>query len=453
MGKVRLAAVLVSVLLTMPAAAQAPKLNFAPFAPTEIAPPPPLPMGDLGQPTQQGRGESMQLPPAGPPPRASLGAPTAEPPAMPLPAGQADPRLVGFPAATMDAQSAPHSLMPPALPIPVEMHRPTSSTAASLPLMVDSRVMPGQVIHSTLPWPAGFSAVQRPAGEGLLKPCSHCQGPALCPDGTCCRRPETCFDNTSLFFGLDGYKEPADLGINGNFGFRVGFNTGFAILEDMGLGAQVGTAINYSRTALRLLSAIDGTQEHIQSYTTLGIFQRGAGGINWGVAYDLRFDDYYGNFETSQWRGQVGYEIGACDEIGLWGTLRERGDRAGIGGVRFDLQPINQVNFYWRHIWENNIVTRAWIGIANEHSRFVLINPGHPPVQHPLTFGGDFFVPLSDNLALFGEAHFITPNDTGSITATLGLVWYPGTARDQPRNRFAPLLPLANNPSFALDVR
>ncbi len=376
---------------------------------------------------------------------------------MPLPAGQADPRLGGFPLAPDQLRTpAPFPLMPPALPIPMQMpQRPASGAASSLPLIMDSNVVPVQVVHSTLPWPAGYAAMQRPAGEGL-KPCPHCQGPMFCPDGSYCNSrqcPETWLDNTSVFFGLDGYKEPADLGVNSNFGFRIGFNTGFAILEQFGVGAQVGTALNYSRTAMRILSAIDGTQEHIQSYTTLGIFQRGAGGINWGVAYDFRFDDYYGNFETGQWRGQVGYEIGANDEIGLWGTLRERGDRAGIGGVFFDLQPINQINFYWRHVWENNIVTRGWIGIANEHSRFVLINPGDPPLQHPFTFGGDFYVPLSDNLALFGEAHFITPNDTGSITATLGLVWYPGTARDQPRNRFAPLLPLANNPTFALDVR
>jgi hypothetical protein len=94
-----------------------------------------------------------------------------------------------------------------------------------------------------------------------------------------------------------------------------------------------------------------------------------------------------------------------------------------------------------------------WVGIASEHSRFNLLIPGQPQVNHPVTFGTDFFVPLSDNLAIFGEAHFITPNDTGTVTATLGVAVYPGSARGTARSRFAPLLPVANNTTFALDVR
>src|SRR5207253_6717814 len=106
---------------------------------------------------------------------------------------------------------------------------------------------------------------------------------------------------------------------------------------------------------------------------------------------------------------------------------------------------------YWRHVWAGEIATRLWIGLASEHSRFSLLVPGQPQVNHPFTFGGDFFVPLSDHLALFGEAHFITPNDTGTISATLGVALYPGSARGTARSRFAPLFPVANNSSFALD--
>jgi hypothetical protein len=63
------------------------------------------------------------------------------------------------------------------------------------------------------------------------------------------------------------------------------------------------------------------------------------------------------------------------------------------------------------------------------------------------------YVPLSDNLALFAEAHCITPNDTGVLTATVGFALYPGSARGTARNRFAPLMPVANNTTLALDVR
>jgi hypothetical protein len=84
----------------------------------------------------------------------------------------------------------------------------------------------------------------------------------------------------------------------------------------------------------------------------------------------------------------------------------------------------------------------------------VLVAPGNTPVHHPLAFGADLYVPLSDWVALFGEASFITPNDTGTVTATLGFAFYPGgKAKGTAHSRFAPLFAPANNPTFAVDVR
>src|SRR5262249_39498425 len=119
----------------------------------------------------------------------------------------------------------------------------------------------------------------------------------------------------------------------------------------------------------------------------------------------------------------------------------------------FHQRPISQANLYWRRIWPNEAVTRAWVGIADRHDQFILVLPGHRTLHHPVVFGADLFVPLTDRLALFGEANFITPNDTGTVTATLGFAWhFGGTAKHQARSRFAPLLPVANNPTFAVDL-
>ncbi len=80
--------------------------------------------------------------------------------------------------------------------------------------------------------------------------------------------------------------------------------------------------------------------------------------------------------------------------------------------------------------------------------------PGESAVRYPVVFGAELYVPLTDNIAIFGEANFITPNDTGTVDATLGIAFYPGAgARRAPRSRFAPLLPLGNNASFAVDLR
>jgi hypothetical protein len=260
-------------------------------------------------------------------------------------------------------------------------------------------------------------------------------------------------DNLSLFVGLDGSKGPEDLGINANFGARGAVNWGYPLLENIGLGVQLGTAVNYARTAVRVLRSIDGTRERTQSFTTVGLFERTDFGLNCGLVYDFLYESYYRSLDLGQWRGQLGYDVGSNDEVGLWGTLEDHGDSAKVGGQAFHLLPILQGNLFWKHIWSNEAATRIWIGLAEEHGRFVLVAPGNSSVHHPIVFGADVYIPLSERLAIFGEANFITPNDTGTVTATFGFAFYPGGGVKQAgRSRFAPLLPVANNATFAVDL-
>lgn len=260
-------------------------------------------------------------------------------------------------------------------------------------------------------------------------------------------------DNLSVFVGLDGAKSPEDLGINANFGFRTHVNWAYPLVESRGIGVQAGTAINYSRTAVGVLESIDGTHDHTQSFTTLGVFQRMDCGLNWGVVQDFLVESYYQHFNLGQVRAQVGYAIDKNNELGVWGAKGDFGDRGSFAGIDVHLRPIAQANLYWRHLWPNEAVTRAWVGIADRHEQFIFVLPGQPRLRHPVVFGADLYVPLTDRLALFGEANFITPNDTGTVTAALGFTWqFGGTARAQARSRFAPLVPVANNPTFAVDL-
>ncbi len=261
-------------------------------------------------------------------------------------------------------------------------------------------------------------------------------------------------DNLSLFLGLNGSKGPEDLGINANFGLRTDVNWGLPLWEEYGLGVQLGTSLNYSRTAVRVLRSIDGTSDRWENFSTGGLFQRAPCGLNWGLVYDYVDERYYDRLDLGQWRGQVGYNVTDNDEVGVWGAWREHGDAAVVGDAAFSLEPILQGNLFWRHIWRNETVTRVWVGVAEEHGRFVYVAPGESPVHHPFVFGADVFVPLNDYLSLYGEANFITPNDTGTVTASFGFAFYPGGgAHAASRSRFAPYLPLANDTSFALDLR
>jgi len=277
---------------------------------------------------------------------------------------------------------------------------------------------------------------------------------------TCVAECEACddlrtrfLDNLSLFAGLDGSKGPQDLGINANFGFRTALNWAYPLVEEWGLGVQAGTAINYSRTAVSVLRSIGGPGDRTQSFTTVGLFERTNFGLKLGAGYDFLYEDYYNNFFLGQWRGLIGYDFG-CDEIGLWATKNDRGDNGSILGVPLSLRPITQGNLYWRHTWSNEATTGFWVGLAESHGRFVLVIPGRPAIHHPFVFGSDLYVPLNDWVALFGEANFLTPNDSGTVDATLGFAVYPGGgAKRAARSRFSPLLPVANNPSFAVDLR
>jgi hypothetical protein len=215
----------------------------------------------------------------------------------------------------------------------------------------------------------------------------------------------------------------------------------------------VGSGLNYANNAVSSLRVATGTGDRLQSFTSLGLFQRTESGLNWGFTYDFRFDDYYREIDTSQWRFQIGHNVGANDEFGVWGTVHERTAGAVLAGRLFQYEAINQYNVFWRHIWPGEAVTRVWVGVAEDHDRFVLGRPGNSRINHPLVFGTDLYIPLNDWVFLFGEANFITPNDTGTVTATLGLAITWGGTRNVARGRFMPLLPVANNPSFAVNLR
>lgn len=107
---------------------------------------------------------------------------------------------------------------------------------------------------------------------------------------------------------------------------------------------------------------------------------------------------------------------------------------------------MNQGSLFWRHTWCNSAETRVWAGRADDHVEWV--------------FGGDFRVPLSDKCALIGEANFIKPSASGFPIGASEEVWslsmgvaiYPKhTATHASDSRYAPLLPVANNGTFAVD--
>lgn len=158
--------------------------------------------------------------------------------------------------------------------------------------------------------------------------------------------------------------------------------------------------------------------------------------------------------ELGQWRGLVGFDVNDRNEIGSWFTFNDRNDTALFLNTPVHLEALSQGTLYWTHTWCCEAQTSLWVGLAEGHGRVVFSISNEPPTKQVFTYGAAVNIPLGKYVALYGAANFLTPADTGTVDAFLGLAFYPGGgAREMRHRRFAPVLPVANNPFFSVDLR
>ena len=293
------------------------------------------------------------------------------------------------------------------------------------------------------------------ASHGQELPIPEASPPAIANCNFCVPDcSEECWtDNLTVFIGLDGAKQPQDVGINALFGGRAAVNLGLQISRDWGLGVQVGTAIAASDAAVGVLEVVDGADSRTQSFTTLGLFQRRNLGLHWGLVYDILHQRYYDDTTLHQLRGRVGAELTQCDQVGL-AAMFAIGPKqnAQIGGTTVRLSPIDQVAAYWSHRWQSGGITEGWLGFADGHGEVIHVLPGNPRRKTAPLFGSSLNLPLNDHLAVYGQANFILPPDSGTVDAYLGMVYTFGRGGPTRRNQYAPLLDVAGSPSFAVDL-
>jgi hypothetical protein len=284
------------------------------------------------------------------------------------------------------------------------------------------------------------------------------EGLGLSARGCGCRQPgcggsKFAFcENFSIFLGLDGSKQPQDFGVNAHFGGRLHANLGIPLLADQGLGLQIGAALNATENAVQVVERVEGSKRRTQFFSTVGLFQRAGCGLNWALVYDFLNQDYFDSFSLSQWRGHLGYWCNDCAEIGIRAALSDRNDAGLFGTIPVVLDPISQVTLYGRKVWPKGAVTGVWAGVAEGHNEPNVALGDLSPIEEPFVFGADVFCPLTNRLAIYGEANFIRPADTGTVDAYLGIVFYPVGHRRAFRRPFAPVLPVANNTSMSVDL-
>lgn len=260
-------------------------------------------------------------------------------------------------------------------------------------------------------------------------------------------------DSLELFAGLDGSKQPQDFGVNAHFGGRIHANWAMPLWQEQGLGLQIGTAITQSDHAVAVTHAIEGSSSRTQSFTTLGIFQRTESGWTWAIANDILFQDDYNRQTLDQWRARIGYDLNGRDEVGVMGSLPQNHANADWAGAGIRLEPLRQGSVFWRHSWEFGGQTTTWLGVADRHGQANIALGDRPDTNHVIVFGADLQVPLNNYWALFGEANFVTPADTGTVDAYLGFAYYPaGGAVGWRRRAWSPVLPVASSPSFVTNL-
>lgn len=272
---------------------------------------------------------------------------------------------------------------------------------------------------------------------------------ALQPVDFCTDYRDTCRSDWSLFAGLTGAKQPQDFGVNAHFGFRTAVNYGRAI-GNSGLGIQIGTAVVATDHAVQVTERVEGAESRFQSFTTLGLFQH-TGCWHWGAGYDLLWEDDYDEFFLGQWRGQFGCDVTSCDQVGIRMQLEGHGDRGDYGATPVYLRSINQVTAYWNHTFQTGAVVGGWAGMTDDHGEVNIALGDRSRRDASFVFGSTIRAPLNDHLALFGEANFIFPADTGTVDAYLGFEFYPrGGARTGRASR--PVLPVASNATMSIDL-
>lgn len=265
----------------------------------------------------------------------------------------------------------------------------------------------------------------------------------------------------------DAWMHHADAGWNNN-GIRVGGNFGTKLgefSELTGFGAQCAASIGvygWPGTDYRLKNQEDSTS---QGFFTYGLFRRADKDSRWsvGLVQDWVANDNYGTLAEdptmSQLRGQIGYAIDSSNEFGFWGACRVVEDSKNVdtvGNVRW--RPINQLSYFWHHKWEA-YGPETWISF------------GVPEADRLVGEGslGDYVVsasalcPLNDVAAVDASVSYMHPSGHAGPATAVEDTWnyvvaisiYRGrNARSSTvaGDRWMPLMPLANNGNFLVDV-
>jgi hypothetical protein len=343
-------------------------------------------------------------------------------------------------------------------PAPVGGYVPRHERAAGS-VVVQQGAMMAQAEELTSPPVTGPVADMQfdVTGPKMGGDCSSCGG---CGNSCnqCCLIPCPSMENTTVFFGTQGFKNNLNLDGGGSFGFHEGINWGgrLPFFPAAGLGWQIGGAgvqSNFSGASFT-------DDRRNQFFGTAGIFRRVDCGFQFGFVYDFMRDDWFAKTEMSQLRGEVSWRTPNRHEFGFWFTTSKHQDTAqgtlsrrsydfvtGPGAaaetnIIVDIETTDIFAAFYRRQLECGGEFRAYAGGTNNSGGIL---------------GGDLSLPLNDCWTVQSGFAYMIPQessgDGGYVTENwnigLNFVWHPkGGARSGQGNYYRPLISVANNGSF-----
>lgn len=272
----------------------------------------------------------------------------------------------------------------------------------------------------------------------------------------------------TLFSGVESWRNISDLFLSNNTGIVVGGNLGVPLprLGDYGIGAQMGAS--FGAYDLDGRTTLQGGPAEVQQqiFVTAGLFRRATDDapINLGIVYDWMVNDGYGVFSTAptmgQCRAQIGYNLDAHNEVGVWGAVN---GRRSVKLIAYNLntpstyRAINQFDLFWHHNFESGADGWLWLGVPEKE------NIGGDGRLGEFTIGATMNVPVTQRMALYASGEFMKPAASASLagavenayTIGFGLMFFPrGCARNRnvAGDRWTPYVPLANNGNFLIDT-
>lgn len=316
---------------------------------------------------------------------------------------------------------------------------------------------------------------EKPAAAPAQSPCGSCYEDA-CGEAYC----DSCCDSCGIlgcdacpgwgiiaFAGFDSFKGICDLTGPSNFGAVSGLNSALPVpgLSDYGIDWQLGASYGVYDFDGRITTD-NPAQAQQQIFVTTGFFHKAGCDrhVSFGVVYDWMINNNWGIFGTAptlgQWRGQVEYALSNSNAVGVYGCVRDLNSCPEIvlneRGICVETRAISQVNLFWHHKFDTGADSWLWIG-APENTR---VN-GDGSLGD-LIIGANVQAPLSERLALYGNAQYMHPSGAASTGASveadwnvgMGIVWYiGGNAISHAINGKCnlPYLPVANNSTFLVD--